>query len=127
MLTGNLYVGSLCAAVALMILTWLIISLFDSGVNISRGPVWVCVTLMTGAVTHGYFDQPDVLTKPELALLCIAPLLAWIAEIPPINRWKPWRRELLRFVLVVIPIAIAMTMAVIQFRKDSANNSGVEM
>ncbi len=54
----------------------------------------------------------------------LAPALAWIVEISPLDKWKPWKRELLRAALVAVPIIIAIILAAIQFKKDSA---GMEM
>ena len=43
--------------------------------------------------------------------LIAAPTLAWIAEIPKLRGTKTWQRELVRFAVVLIPIAIALFLA----------------
>jgi hypothetical protein len=68
-----------------------------------------------------------VLTPDELNALAAAPLFAMIVEIPALHRWRPWKRELLRLALVSIPIIVAVIPAAIQFQKDSAASSGLEM
>jgi hypothetical protein len=86
---------------------------------ISAGPTLLCIPLLSAWLSYAYFDS-SVITPIELSLLITAPLLAWLPEIPPLTKLKPWKRELLRAALTAAPIAIAITLAAIQFKKDSA-------
>jgi hypothetical protein len=90
---------------------------------ISAGPALLCIPLLSAWLSYAYLDS-SVITPLELTLLTAAPLLAWIPELPKISNLKSWKRELLRAALVAAPIAAAIVLAAIQFKKDSA---GMEM
>ncbi len=117
MVSQNL--GYLGAAVALMVLGSFFARLLFSPAKLSRGPVVVVVTLLTAILTYAFFESDEISTT-EVILLAGAPLLAWIVELPPIRRIRPWRRELLRMILVTIPIVVAIVLAAIQFQKDNS-------
>ena len=102
---------------------YFLFSLLQKKTPISAGPALVCIPLLSTWLSYAYLDS-SVITPLELSLLTAAPLLAWIPELPKISNLKSWKRELLRFALVAAPIAIAITLAAIQFKKDSA---GMEM
>jgi hypothetical protein len=91
--------------------------------SFSRGPVYVVVTLMAGLLTYDYFASGNI-TVMQVSLFSVAPLLAWVVEVPPMRKWNAWKRELLRVVIVSVPIAIAVGMAVVQFRMDAAEGGG---
>jgi hypothetical protein len=119
LMVGTIKLGWLGAAIALMVLGWFAASLISKNISLSRGPVYVVVTLLTGLLTYDYFESGNI-TVAQAALVSMAPFLAWIVELPPMRKWSAWKRELLRMVIVFIPIGIAVGMAVVQFRKDAA-------
>jgi hypothetical protein len=119
LMVGTIKLGWLGAAIALTILGWFAATLIGKNISLARGPVYVVVTLLAGLLAYDYFES-DNITLLQIALLSTAPLLAWIVEVPPMRRWSAWKRELVRMVIVFIPIAFAVGMAVVQFRKDSA-------
>ena len=123
LLIGTIKLGWMGAAIALMILGWFTATLIGKNISLSRGPVYVVVTLLAGLLTYDYFESGDI-TLVQISLVSTAPLLAWIVEAPPMRRWKAWKRELLRMVIIFIPIAVAVGMAVVQFRQDSAEGGG---
>ncbi len=125
LLSGNQNLGLLTLSLALMVLGIFVAALMSSAKTLQRGPVIVCIALLTGLLAYGYYD-PGVITSTELALLLAGPLLAWIAEAPPMRGWKTWKRELVRAALAGIPIAIAIGLAVVQFKKDYAASAGME-
>ena len=120
-MTSNSKLGMLSAAVAMIVLGWFTAALIARSTTLSRGPVLVCAALVGALLTAGYFT-PDGVTRPELILLAVAPLAAWLAELRPISKWKGWRQEAIRLVLVSIPVGIAIGVAVPQFLKDQADN-----
>jgi hypothetical protein len=122
MLTGSATPGAFCLAVALMVLGWFIAGLTDSQFRLTRGPIVTAIVPLAGSLIYNALP-PSTITPVEICLLCAAPVFGWIAEIPAITRWKPWKRELLRVGLVAIPIIIAVVLAAIQFQKDSAAHS----
>jgi hypothetical protein len=119
LLIGTIKLGWMGAALGLMLLGWLAATLIRKGISFSRGPVYVVFTLLAGLLTYDYFESGSI-TLTQIALVSVAPLLAWIVEIPPMRNWRAWKRELARLIVVSIPITVAVGMAVVQFRKDSA-------
>jgi hypothetical protein len=119
LLIGTYSFGLLGAALGLMILGWCGAALIHKSISFSRGPVVLVIALLVGFLTYDYF-QSDDFTSTELVLIAVAPLMAWVVEWRPMSRWKSWKREVLRMVLVFIPIGVAVGMAFIQFKKDTA-------
>jgi hypothetical protein len=119
MVGATFSLGWMGAAMGLIILNWFFTSLVGKKISFSRGPVFVVIALLVGILTYDFFESDDI-TITEIALIAIAPLLAWIAEWRPMRNWKPWQRELLRMALVFIPVAIAVGMAAIQYKKAVA-------
>ncbi len=48
------------------------------------------------------------LTTGWAVLVAAAPLLCWVAEIPALRAWAPWRRECLRLALVIAALLIIL-------------------
>jgi len=123
LLIGTTRLGLMGAATGLMILGWFFAALIRKSVGFTRGPVYVVVALLTGLLAYDYFESDGVITAVEIAALAVAPLVGWIVEVPALRSWKAWKRELLRLALVAIPVGIAVTLAVIQHRKDLAGQT----
>jgi hypothetical protein len=122
MFSGSATAGEIAAGAAMMVLGWFVASLTHSKFSLARGPVLVAILPVAGLLMYPSLP-PSTITPLEIAILCAAPPLAWIAEIPPISRWKRVNRELLRVALVAIPILVAVGLAHRQFVIDSANKS----
>jgi hypothetical protein len=101
------------------VLAAMIASAVRKKISFARGPVLLWFTL-TGALFAFMWLDTDQLPAPFLLMIAIAPLLAWIPEIGPLHRWRPWKRESLRFGLVMIPVAIAMVLAFRQHKAEAA-------
>ncbi len=102
---------------------YFVVALIIKKTSLSCGPSMIAISLLASWLAYAHFDS-NVITIPEISLVAIAPALAWIVEISPLDKWKPWKRELLRTALVAAPIIAAIILAAIQFKKDSA---GMEM
>src|SRR6185437_15861692 len=89
--------GYLAAALALIVLSWFVVALFIKSVQLSRGPILFCIALLTGLLTYGYFASDFMITW-QLMLIGIAPVIGWAVDLLPTNRWKNWKRELLRVI-----------------------------
>jgi hypothetical protein len=120
-MTSNSKLGWLSAAAAMIVLGWFGAALVVRSMSLSRGPVLVCAAFVGALLTAGYFQLGGV-TRTELILLAVAPLAAWVAELRPIAKWKGWRQEAIRLVLVCIPVGVAVGVAVPQFLKDQRDN-----
>jgi hypothetical protein len=128
MLTDNAKLGDLGAAIGVMIFGWLLAALFTKNGTLSRGPVIVCMAALAALLSFGYFGSQSM-TTIQLVLIAAAPCLACVAELPPVRRWKGWRQELIRLVLVVIPIGVAVGIAVPEFIRQNreATSASQEM
>jgi hypothetical protein len=102
---------------------YFILALILKKTSLSCGPCLTAISLLASWLAYAHFDS-NVITLPEISLVALAPALAWITEISPMDKWKPWKRELLRFALTATPIIIAIILAAVQFKKDAA---GMEM
>jgi hypothetical protein len=94
-------------------------SLLRKPLNFSRGPVVLWLMLIAALFAFMWFDI-EKLPVPYLYWIATAPLVAWIPEIGPIHRQKPWIRETIRLLLVLIPVAVAMALAFQQHKKEAA-------
>lgn len=63
------------------------------------------------------------LTPGNAALLGVAPLLAWLPELPYVPRMKPLLRGGVRVALAVVPVAVALVLARQKFVADSQRTS----
>ena len=118
-LTGNAKLGWLGASMGLIVFGWFVAVIISRTTSLARGPIVVCMTALAALLSFGYFVS-DSMTTVELLLLAVAPVLGLIAELPPVQRWKPWRRELARLVLVAIPIGVAIGIAVPKFIRENS-------
>lgn len=57
------------------------------------------------------------LTWPNAVLLLAAPLLAWVGDVAGVRRLTGWKRSAVRVAAVVVPVAIAVVLAVIEFQR----------
>jgi hypothetical protein len=76
----------------------------------ARGPVLQWLMLSAALFAFMWFDTDALPVKPLLIIASTLPA-AWAAEIGPIHRWKPWKRESLRFLLLAVPVIIAVVLA----------------
>lgn len=123
MLSGNNNLGLLGAGTAVVIFGLFVATLISSRVSLQRGPALVCATIISALIAWGYFDRGEI-TPTEMSLLAAAPLIALVAELPPLRRLKPWKNAVIRVTLLSIPIAIAVGLAYVQFKKASAESAG---
>jgi hypothetical protein len=125
-LTGNAKLGWLGASLGVIVFGWFVAALCSRAATLARGPIIVVMAIVSGLLAYGYFAS-DSMTTLELVLLPIAPLLAWLAELPPLQRWRDWRQELIRLILVAIPIGIVVGIAVPRFiHENSSSDSAMQ-
>jgi hypothetical protein len=112
-------------ATALGALLAAIIAVFiHKPISFARGPVLLWIMVIAGVFAFMWLDT-DKLPTPYLWWILTGPLLAWVCELKPIHRLKPWKRESIRLVLVSIPVIAAVAFAYKQHR-DEAKAAGDE-
>jgi hypothetical protein len=111
----------LCATIGGAMLA-AVVSFFigQKSLSFARGPVLLWLTLAGGlfAFVWFYTDLPAI----YLEMIAVAPLIAWIPEIGPVHRLKPWKRELLRVALLAIPVLIACALAYKQHKREAVES-----
>ena len=78
--------------------------------SFARGPVLLWLTVL-GMMFAFLWTSSDKLPLQYLYWLAAVPVLAWIPELPPIHRLKPWNREAIRVLLVGYPAMMSMMLA----------------
>lgn len=74
----------------------------------------VLPVLLFNAHASDYGDVPPA----AFLLVAGAPLALWLAELPVVQRLRPWQAAVVRVVLVSVPIGIALAMAVPRLTAD---------
>jgi hypothetical protein len=99
--------GQIIAAMGAVVGGVMIAAAMSKPILFARGPVFFWLAIITVLWVPALYDADTV---PWRALLPIlgSPLLAWLVEIPLIKRWKTWKRESLRAVLLAIPVGIGL-------------------
>jgi len=91
----------------------------------ATGPIGVAVVGLFSLLVIGrFFGQ---LTSAHAVLLCCAPLLGWLPELPYLRRLPPWARGLARVILVGLVVAAVVVDAQRKFVEDSEASSGSEL
>jgi hypothetical protein len=103
------------------VLAALVAALIRRPVQFARGPVLLWLMLIAALFSFMWFDT-EKLPLPYLYWIATAPLLAWIMEIGPLHRLKPYKRETIRLVLVLIPVVIGVVLAYKQHKKEAAES-----
>ena len=84
------------------------------------GVVWAVVVF--GLVLNGKYWATPGLPWVNAGLLVGAPLLAWVGEVPVVKRLGGWRSGAVRVAAVVIPMAVAVVLAVMEFKRADASS-----
>jgi hypothetical protein len=103
------------------VLAAVVAALIRKPIDFARGPVLLWLTLIAALFAFMWLDT-EKLPVPYLYWIAAAPLLGWVPEIGPIHRLKPWKRESLRLVLVIVPVIVAMILAFKQHKKEAAES-----
>lgn len=88
-------------------------------ISLARGPVLLWLTLGGALFAFMWLDTEELPLR-YLYWIAAAPPLAWMVEIGPVRKSKPWQRESIRLALVAAPVIVACTLAFQQHRKDAA-------
>jgi hypothetical protein len=121
--TGEAKLGTLAAGVGMSILGALLGGLCTKRPQFDTGPVFVWITALVALLAYGS-DNTDEQAPIWLAVVCVAPLLGWVAQVNPVAKWKPWKRELARGLVVGIPIVTVLVIASMKSVKAAGTVAG---
>ena len=85
--------------------------------DVWRGAAMVWAVTIFGLILNGHFWATPGLTRLNAALLLSSPLLAWVGEIPPLKRLGGWKNGAIRVAAVILPVAVAVTLAILEFKR----------
>ena len=88
---------------------------------ISRGPIALWLFLLASLFTFMWVDT-DALPVGQLAWVSAAAVTAWLLEIGPPRRWRPWVRAVVRVGIVLLPVAVGVTLAFRQHFREAAES-----
>lgn len=88
--------------------------------KLQRPLLMLVVLLLTGVLVAGqaWITPPPPMWQVEL--LFLAPLLPWVVELTPMQRWPPLRKAIVSLALTAIPLVIVLITAAMAFRRASA-------
>lgn len=121
MLSGYASGGPLAMPLAGAVVGTLMASLVMRGNVPLDGMLGLSVVGLFGVLVMGRFFAE--LTWTSAALLFFAPLVCWLAELPPVRLLKPRLRPLAGIALAAAPVLIALALAQQKFVEDSAKTS----
>ncbi|WP_422928799.1 hypothetical protein [Singulisphaera sp. PoT] len=110
LLSGSMVLGRLGGALASALLGAWLVSRRNSPINVARGTIPVIAVTIASLLLEGHVYAQAA--QAGVALVAIAPLLLWITRIGPIRNGRPWVAALIGTVLVLIPIGVALGMAI---------------
>ncbi len=109
LLSGSMVLGRLGGALAAALLGAWITSWRGSPISLARGAIPVVVTLLAALILEGHVYAQAA--PVGVGLVCASPLLIWVTRIRAIRNLLPWQTGLIGAVVVLIPIGVAMGLA----------------
>jgi hypothetical protein len=119
MLVADQTVGQALGALAIAFAATVPVIAFFKDVSLARGTSALVAGVGVCALAAAYFvsDVPIL----DLSLIGIAPLVLVGSRWLPIK--KPWLRVSVRLVIVLIPLGVALVLAIQQFNREAAEKS----
>lgn len=109
-LSGSALLGQLGGVLSAALGAVLVFAWWRPDVEMSRGPAAVVLVVLAGLWLSGYF-YAEVPAASALLLLG-APGVVWLVLLTPLRRVeKPWKLALVRTTAMLIPVAIAVVIA----------------
>jgi hypothetical protein len=122
MLSGYASGGQMGLSLAAALAGAMVASLAIAWPQPTEGALGVGVVGLFGLIVVGHFFGE--LATSHALLLFLAPLLAWLGELPYVRRLRPFIRSPLRVCLTAVPVAVALLIARQNFMVESARTSG---
>lgn len=117
-LAGSTFLGQLAGALAAVFGVAAVIAFWVPGFSLSSGAVTAFVLLFSGLLWQGLFFAELPLASGPFLLL--APLAAWVGELPPLAHRPHWKATALPLAAVALTAAIGLAIAVAVFLSTPA-------
>ena len=116
--SGSAVLGQLGLTLAISLAGAWFAGILINGPVAQRGGLGVALILLAGLLINGYFYAS---LKPLHALvLAMAPLAAWVGQLPPIRRLKPWQASLVVVILTGVVVAAVTAPAAITAQREAS-------
>ncbi|MBI1923763.1 hypothetical protein HYR99_05885 [Candidatus Poribacteria bacterium] len=109
-LSGSLLLGQLEGALAAALGVSLVVAWWRPAMSLARSALPVVTVLLAGLWMAGYFYAQ--VPAASALLLAVAPMAAWVGQIPSMRRAAPWQVNLARAAGVLIPVLLAVLLAI---------------
>jgi hypothetical protein len=121
MLIADQTTGQALGALAVALAAAAAVVWWFKDISLARGTAAVIAGVAVCALAAAYFvsDVPIL----DLALVAIAPVLLVASGWMPMNRARPWLRGLARLAILMVPLGVALALAIAQFQREAAERS----
>ncbi len=96
----------------------LVAALLGSAPKMGPGMAGGAAVLLVGLMFTGHFNHFSDVPPVCFFLVAGAPLLAWVGQLGPLRRRRPWQRLTAEALAVLLPVAVALALA---FAATTAN------
>jgi hypothetical protein len=121
MLTDSFVWGKLAMALAAAAGALLVMILWRRSIRLSHGAMHVFAIVMLCLIIPVHYVAS--LSIGKLVTLLAVPAFIWIGRLitmaGPISRLRPWQRAVIRVAALVIPMAVLLSVAAVEFRRTS--------
>jgi hypothetical protein len=114
--------GQAIGAMTIAVGVAMVMMIWSGKASLARGTAMVVAGVGVSALAAEYFVSS--LPLQFVLLLAFAPVMLWSGRVPAIRRMRPWRRTAVRFVLLLIPLGVAVVLAILQARRDATIGGG---
>jgi hypothetical protein len=121
MLVADQTVGQALGAMAIALAAAAAVVGWFKSTSLGRGTSAVVAGAGVCALAAAYFVSGVPIV--DLSLIVIAPLALAAGSWLPLKNRRPWLRVVVRLMIVLVPLIIALGLAIAQFRKEAAENS----
>lgn len=111
LVSGSALLGQLGGALTAAIAASWVVAWWTPKFSLSRGATPVVSVLLAGLWLNGYFYAETPLMS--VLLMALSPTAAWIGQAERVKRFAPWQANMARVGAVLIPVALAVILAVI--------------
>lgn len=115
-LSGVVVQGRLAGVLTAALAGCWVVSWWVPSIRLERGGTPIVVVALASLLLVGrfYAEAPT----GSVVLLAVAPATLWLVQLGPLRRWAPWLRTLVATAAVLVPVAVAIGLAVAAMPSD---------